>query len=251
MEDEPNKAAAFIEAAIKQVSGFDSAPRTKVLDFGCGKGQMVGALLQRGFDAYGCDVKAYWSDGESARAERLKTISQNPYSLPFDAGCFDVVVSTSVLEHAQNTEELFRAIHNVLRPGGYSMHFYPGKWYLPYEPHIYVPLVNFFWPHCPKWWLGLWALLGVRNEYQKNLSWKAVLEANDQYCQRGLCYLSNSQYRKLSLKVFGNCSWPMKFYIDNGYGGFPRLLRKLPFKKLSGLLSREFRMGFLVQKKSA
>ena len=211
---------------------------------------MVDSLLRRGFDAYGCDIKAYWSGNPTTTGERFRTISLEPYRLPFDENYFDVVVSTSVLEHAQNTQELFSAIHKALRPGGYSMHFYPGKWYLPYEPHIYVPLVNYFWPHCPKWWLGVWALLGVRNEFQKNMSWKEVLRSNDQYCQRGLCYLSNRQYRKLSLRVFGNCSWPMRFYIENGYGGFPRLLRRLPFKNLSGLLSKEFRMGFLVQRKT-
>ena len=251
MEDEPKKAAAFIDVAIRKLGGFDSPARTKVMDFGCGRGQMVDALLELGFDAYGCDIKAYWSGAPPSTSERLRTISQNPYRLPFEGQFFDVVVSTSVLEHAQNTEELFKAIHTVLRPGGYSMHFYPGKWYLPYEPHIYVPLVNYFWPRCPKWWLGMWAWLGVRNEFQKHLSWEAVLKANHQYCQQGLCYLSNRRYRELSLKIFGNCRWPMKFYIDYGYGGFPHLLRRLPFKTLSGFLSREFRMGFLVQQKTA
>ena len=251
MEDEPNKAAAFIEVAIRELGGFDSPSRTKVLDFGCGKGQMVGALLQRGFDAYGCDIKVYWSGEQTSTAERLRTISLNPYRLPFDGKSFDVVVSTSVLEHAQNTEELFREIHKVLRPGGYSMHFYPGKWYLPCEPHIYVPLVNFFWPHCPKWWLALWALFGVRNEFQKGLARKTVVNMNHQFCKEGICYLTNRQYRRLSLKIFGNCSWPMEFYILNGYGGFVRLFGRLPFKKLSGLLSREFRMRFLVQQKTA
>jgi SAM-dependent methyltransferase len=247
---EASNAAAFMETAIREIGGFNYPSRTKVLDFGCGSGQMVDALLQRGFDAYGCDIKSFWSGNQPAPAERLRTILPAPYRLPFDEGSFDVVVSTSVLEHAQNTEELFRAIHKVLKPGGYSMHFYPGKWYLPYEPHIYVPLVNYFWPRCPKSWLTLWAFLGVRNEFQNHLSWKAVAEANQQYCRRGLCYLSNEEYRRLSLEIFGNYSWPMQFYIHNGYGGFTRLLRRFPFTKLWGLVSREVRMAFLVQQKT-
>jgi hypothetical protein len=41
----------------------------------------------------------------------------------------------------------------------------------------------------------------------------------------------------------------MAFYITHGHGGFARLCRKLPMRGLWGALSREFRMGFLVQRK--
>ena len=61
------------------------------------------------------------------------------------------------------------------------MHLYPSKWYLPSEPHIYVPLVNVFWPRCPRWWLALWARLGVRNEHQGHMGWKEVVDINVRY----------------------------------------------------------------------
>lgn len=70
------------------------------------------------------------------------------------------------------------------------MHLLSGKWYLPTEPHIYVPLVNFFWRHCPKWWLSMWALLGRRNSYQANMGWREVASMNMAYCQTGLFYIS-------------------------------------------------------------
>ena len=250
MHDDPNKVAVFMEVAIRELGGFNHPSRTRVLDFGCGTGQLLHGLLQRGFDAFGCDIAAYWSTGQPMAPERFSTISLTPYRLPFGEGTFDVVVSTSVLEHAQNKAECFQEIHRVLRPGGYSMHLYPGKWYLPYEPHIFVPLVNYLWPKCPKWWLGLWALLGVRNEFQRHLSWKAVLESNHRYCREELSYWPTRRYRRLSLKVFGNCSWPMTFYIDNSYGTVASTLRRLPFKRMTGLLARELRMGFMIQQKA-
>jgi len=108
----------------------------RILDFGCGRGNLVDLFLQRGFDAYGCDVESYWPD-DHFKVERLGRITQDPYQLPFDENTFDFVVSTSVLEHAQNKKECFLEIHRVLRPGGYSMHLHPGKWYSPYEPHVY------------------------------------------------------------------------------------------------------------------
>ena len=242
--------AGLLQIAIKELGGFTPPALAKVMDFGCGKGNLVHALHRLGFDAYGCDVKNYWTEEDLPVSEKLKTIPLSPYRLPFDNNTFDVVVSTSVLEHAQNTEECFREIHRVLKPGGYAMHHYPGKWYLPYEPHIYVPLVNYFWPRCSKGWLRLWALFGVRNEYQQDQSWQTVVAENHKYCQEGLSYLSTRQYRELSLKVFGNCQWPMKFYIENASGGFARIFKGLPFRKLSGVLSRELRMGLLILHKS-
>lgn len=237
----------FLTRAMKQLCGIErSNKQVKVLDFGCGQGNLVDALIQRGFDAYGCDIENYW---QISKQEVLKTIIKSPYQLPFDTNAFDFVVSTSVLEHAQNKKECFREIHRVLKPGGYSMHLYPGKWYIPYEPHIYVPLLNFFYPYYPKWWLSLWAILGVRNEFQKKTPWKQVVTENLKYCRTGLSYWTTQQYCKLSLRIFGNCLWPMEFYIENSSGGFARFFKKLPFKTFSGFLSREMRTAFMIQQK--
>lgn len=243
--------AVLIRAAVQEFSGIHIPSLAKIMDFGCGKGKLVQALQDLGFDSYGCDIRDFWSLENLPVHGKLKTIPTDRYRIPFESDSFDVVVSTSVLEHAQNTEECFREIHRILKPGGYAMHHYPGKWYLPFEPHIYVPLVNYFWPRCSKGWLRFWALLGVRNEYQLEQPWRAVADANQKYCREGLSYLSTRQYQKLSWKVFGNCRWPMEFYLEHAYGGFARLSKKLPFRKLSGIISREFRMGFMIQHKPA
>ena len=250
MVDEHENAALFLHSAIRELGGFDNPISTRVLDFGCGSGKLVRKFITLGYDASGCDVKPYWECSTESELNKLEMIAKEPYRLPFDDGTFDVVVSTSVLEHAQNTEEIFREIKRVLRIKGYSMHLYPGKWYLPTEPHIYVPLVNYFWPNCPSWWLLLWALLGIRNEHQENQAWKDVARDNLEYCRHGLCYRSNGYYREVSNAIFGNYSAPMEFYIVNGYGGVANLLRKLPFKALTGWLAGEVRMNFIVQQKS-
>jgi len=248
MDEKYNKTAVFIANAIRKFGGFSDTSIVKVMDFGCGSGHLVQALSNIGFDAYGCDIATCWTD-DPFTSERLRTISLIPYQLPYKTNTFDIIISTSVLEHAQNKEECFLEIHRVLKVGGYAMHLYPGKWHLPYEPHIFIPLVNYFWPYCPKWWLALWALLGKRNDFQHNMTWRKIYESNLKYCQEGLSYWSTKQYRKLSMKVFGNCTWPMQFYIVHGYGGLARLCKRLPFKELTGILSREMRTSFLVQQK--
>jgi SAM-dependent methyltransferase len=250
VQEDVGQVAAFMAAAIRQLGGFAVPSRTPVLDFGCGQGHLVHALSRLGYDVRGCDIPAAWAGAEPPASRGLSAIALDPYRLPFDARTFDVVISTSVLEHAQNKAECFREIHRVLKPGGTAMHIYPGKWYLPCEPHIFVPLVNFLWPDCPKWWLGLWAMLGVRNAFQRGQSWRAVAEMNFRYCREGLSYWSTRQYKELSLQVFGNCRWPMRFYLDHAHGGSARLFKQLPCKALSGRLSKEVRMGFMVQQKA-
>lgn len=248
--NEQQHTAAFLHTAVQRIGGFTDPGRTTLMDFGCGGGQLVQEMLARGYDAHGCDVMPYWqTTSAGVDQRRFGLIEAQPYRLPFPDSTFDVVVSTSVWEHAQNTREFFLELHRVLRPGGVSMHLYPGKWYLPYEPHIYVPLVNFFWPHCPRWWLALWARLGVRNEFQQGKPWREVVEVNERYCQTGLIYLTNARYRQLSREVFGGSTEPMAFFIEHGYGGVAQLARKLPFTRLSGWLCGQLRMNFIVQRK--
>jgi SAM-dependent methyltransferase len=247
-EQSINLAASFFHVLIgelvKENRGF-----LKILDFGCGAGRLVGDLRALGHETYGCDTWSTFSLNAPAD-ERLREITQKPYRIPFDAQAFDFVVSTSVFEHAQNKEECFREIHRVLKPGGYAIHLLPGKWYLPTEPHIYVPLVNWFWPRVPRWWLGLWAFLGVRNEFQKEMTWRHVRDSNYAYCEKGLSYWSTRRYREVSDRIFGRYFYPMELFVSQPGGGFNRLAQKLPFKKLMGLISREFRMGVLVQQKA-
>lgn len=230
------------EFLLKAIRHFWGDGKAKVLDFGCGRGELVNFFAADGHDAYGCDII-------ESTGKRLARIKSDPYRLPYPDATFDVVTSSSVLEHAQNTKECFAEIKRVLKPGGVAMHLYPGKWFLPREPHIFVPLVNFFWPKVPTIWLAAFAFAGVRNDFQRGLEWKEVLSKNSAYCISGLHYRNTSFYRKVSTEVFGNCEWPMRFYIDHSPGGFPSLGRKLHMRNFFGFLGREFRMAFLLQRK--
>jgi SAM-dependent methyltransferase len=249
LDGEYESVTAFVDEAIQHFSGGDRAAR-RVMDFGCGAGGLVERLAARGYAIEGCDIKPFW-DANAPVASRLGVISANPYRLPFDDRRFDVVISTSVLEHAQNKDELFREIHRVLKPGGVAIHLYPSKWYLPTEPHIYVPLVNMFWPNCPKWWLSFWAWAGIRNEFQQQMPWREVSAINANYCRDGLSYWTHEAYRKLSLAVFGHYSDETAFFVQRGYGGAAKGLRSLPIPaSLAGAICSTLRMSLLVNIKA-
>jgi 2-polyprenyl-3-methyl-5-hydroxy-6-metoxy-1,4-benzoquinol methylase len=82
----------------------ERVPAGRVLDWGCGLGQMTYLLRRRGFDVVAYDI------GD--------TVSED--------GAFDAVLSCGVLEHVDefsgvNGNELasLREIHRVLKPGGF------------------------------------------------------------------------------------------------------------------------------------
>ncbi|MGH6891762.1 MAG: class I SAM-dependent methyltransferase [Dongiaceae bacterium] len=199
---------------------------------------------------HGCDLALHRKDRPILNnPDRFREIPALPYAIPFADGTFSIVVSASVLEHAKNPAECFKEIHRVLKPGGCALHLFPGKWYLPCEPHTLVPMANYFFPHCPRWWFALWAALGMSGPSRDGRGWREAARMSENYYRTGLFYMSSGDHRRLSRAVFGNCDWPMEFYIAHAQGGMARLCRSLPLPELWGILSREFRMAFMMQRK--
>lgn len=183
-------------------------PRARLLDFGCGAGNLVRAALARGIDAYGCDIdfSHKWSTEaelvdllSTGRVRRIEGADGNespeagqPYRLPFDDGQFDVLVSDNVLEHVRNYPEMIAEFHRVLRPGGLMLHLFPSL-LRPVEAHVFVPLASFFRPY---WWLRLWAALGIRTRFQAGMTAAQVAHFNQQWLPRHTNYLSLAGLRR-------------------------------------------------------
>ncbi len=166
-------------------------PGTRVLDYGCGAGGTVRSLVVAGYDAFGFDILDY-QDEPSNRI----TIAA-PGRLPYPDNHFDVVFSDQVFEHAASQDEVFAELYRITKAGGVHLHVIPAKWQL-IEPHIHVPLgglIGF------RWWFLMWASLGVRNAFQKDLPSDRVAELNRTYFREGLNYVSTWHYRKLWTRI--------------------------------------------------
>ena len=91
-------------------------PGGRVLDVGCGVGQVVARLREAGFEAHGVDV----SEPNIARASRFSDRCQlyDGRRLPFPDRHFASVGALNVLEHVDEPEAFIRELVRVTGTGG-------------------------------------------------------------------------------------------------------------------------------------
>lgn len=96
----------------------------RVLDVGCGSGQLALALARRPEvqEVTGIDLADTQIHLARENAERLGVnanfLIADAAELPFSDASFDVVISTLSLHHWERPEDALREIHRVLVPGG-------------------------------------------------------------------------------------------------------------------------------------
>jgi SAM-dependent methyltransferase len=91
-------------------------PGARVLDIGCGVGQVAARLDSAGFEAYGVDV----SEPNIARARKTNPRCQlyDGKTLPFETGFFASAGALNVLEHVEEPEQFIAELARVVAPGG-------------------------------------------------------------------------------------------------------------------------------------
>jgi 2-polyprenyl-3-methyl-5-hydroxy-6-metoxy-1,4-benzoquinol methylase len=99
----------------------------RLLDWGCGFGQMTYLLHQRGFQVIPFDVGASGASlPDLPLTHNIPPVvrTSDPIELPFQDGQFDEVLSCGVLEHVEegtpkgDERESLKEIARVMRPGG-------------------------------------------------------------------------------------------------------------------------------------
>jgi SAM-dependent methyltransferase len=91
-------------------------PGTRVLDVGCGAGQVVGRLTEAGYEAHGVDV----SEPNIARARKHspRCVMYDGRHLPFPDRHFASVGALNVLEHVEEPEAFIAELVRVVEPAG-------------------------------------------------------------------------------------------------------------------------------------
>jgi len=88
----------------------------RVLDVGCGRGLLLGALADRGFEAHGFEVSEAAAQGADPRAKIRVAARLEEAGYP-DAH-FDGAILWHVLEHVPDPRATLAAVRRLMRPGG-------------------------------------------------------------------------------------------------------------------------------------
>jgi 2-polyprenyl-3-methyl-5-hydroxy-6-metoxy-1,4-benzoquinol methylase len=104
------------------VAGSHVPAGGRVLDLGCGTGELARHLAASGLRVTGCDISANMLN-QAASADSAGTAEWVPLqpgwqTLPFASASFDAVVAASVLEYVGSPAAVLGECARVLRPGG-------------------------------------------------------------------------------------------------------------------------------------
>ncbi len=104
----------------------------RLLDWGCGYGQMSYLLRNRGFEVVSYTIEAEepspWNS--FLREQNLDVFyGEDPVQLPFANEAFDIVLSCGVLEHVEDESGSLAEIRRILRPAGlFIVMMLPNEW---------------------------------------------------------------------------------------------------------------------------
>jgi SAM-dependent methyltransferase len=202
MVAEAKHVLTFMKTKLRLIQEFgcNLDSQSRILDFGCGNGKSVQEWRSVGYQAFGCDIELEEDDHVHDLRARgiLRLIDKTPYRIPFEDDAFDFVFSDQVFEHVKHYSEALAEMKRVLKPSGIGLHIFPSRWRV-IEGHTYVPFASILQSHG---WVYLWAKLGIRNEFQKDLSAIETANRNYEYLRNHTNYLPRKDIKHFFQKHF-------------------------------------------------
>ena len=98
------------------------ATNGRILDYGCGVGLLSKLLGERGFTVVGVDIADQFIQSAKKKFSNFPSVSFeviDELPLRFAEGSFDLVVTSSVLEHCVCVDTILLEFHRLLKKNGY------------------------------------------------------------------------------------------------------------------------------------
>jgi SAM-dependent methyltransferase len=109
---------AFVQTRLEEITaGFAAHRQTnRLLDIGCGAGNLMQAAQKNGWTAYGLDVAK--GAVKHVRSLGFEVFQGELRDAHFPAQHFDVITAAEILEHLSDPRVLVEEVARILRPGG-------------------------------------------------------------------------------------------------------------------------------------
>lgn len=164
----PAHTTHYINLMVEMTGGLQGL---KILDMGCGRGELVLALRLRGARAFGIEIDPRFVESGKLLNDRyvddypvLSVLNSEGASV-FPDGYFDFVFSDQVLEHVAELESFAAEIARLLRPGGTTLHQFPARRIVA-EPHYQIPFAHWLPKNAlRRQWIKLFLSAGYSKQY--------------------------------------------------------------------------------------
>jgi len=156
-----------LDFIVNSIKSLDK-PDAKILDIGCGNGNISLALGSIGFNVTGVDIDP--TSIEKARQinkfsnVKFDVLDANAFNVKSE---FDAIVCSEVLEHLLDPAELVQSIFSILKKEGILVATVPNGWG-PREVFITKPMQWLHKNKMDKTMLGFKKILGYSNHTQQS-----------------------------------------------------------------------------------
>jgi SAM-dependent methyltransferase len=131
----PNKLARHI--LRRHLAPMELKKSARILDVGCGRGDMMRAFAAEGFHVEGVDLSP--KAPELCKPYKVSLADFGDDSLPCPENSFDMIFCKSVIEHLRDPKKLLVGIHAALKPGGVAVIMTPSWMHLAWGPFYIDP----------------------------------------------------------------------------------------------------------------